>query len=185
MTTTLCVTDSTVADPVAAPVLAAVLDCVLALYDELQTKGITAPCAAAVVSGAAPALDRGLDETAGCCGQLWVRLVSLYPSTEAFPDQDATPRRLEDMSWAVQLEVGLVRPAPVIQEVAGEAVLPPMEEEQEAAAVAVTDAAIIRQALMSNYAEDQDVAVVLGAFVPFGPDGGIVGGATNVTVQVV
>ena len=184
MSTTLCVTQSTVADPVAAPVLAAVLDCVLDLYDELQPQGITTPCAAAVVSGGAPALDRGMDQADGCCGQLWVRLVSLYPSA-AFPEQDALPRALEDMAWAVVLEVGVVRPAPVIQEVAGEAVLPPMEEEQEAAAVAVTDAAIIRQALMSNYAQDQDVAVVLGAYTPLGPDGGIVGGATTVTVQVV
>jgi hypothetical protein len=71
-------------DAVAAPVLTGLLQATLALYDDLPVDG---PCAAGLVSGAAPALDRGLDCAGGCAGQLWVRLVAVYPS-RAFPEPD-------------------------------------------------------------------------------------------------
>jgi hypothetical protein len=88
-------------DAVAAPVLTGLLQATLALYDDLPIDG---PCAAGLVSGAAPALDRGLDCAGGCAGQLWVRLVAVYPS-RAFPDPDVGTTR-PPVSWAVTAEVG-------------------------------------------------------------------------------
>jgi hypothetical protein len=182
----LCIQpDGTVLDGIAAPVLSRVLDVAHDLFDELAAGDDTVipPCAVMVVSGAAAALDRGLSEEGGCCGQLWTRLVSTYPST-AFPEADATPHA-EELSWAVTVELGLARPAPIIREVDGQAVLPSDDEELDAASVSVVDAAILREALLNRYADADDVPVVLGAWTPFGPDGGVVGGTLTATVHIV
>lgn len=182
--TALCITDGGVVDPVAAPVLAGVLDAALALYDAVADRGVPTPCAAGVLAGAAAAVDRGMDVADGCCGQLWVRLVNVYPTGAAFPAPDVAAHAGRDLSWAVVVEVGVVRPAPTVQETAEGLVLPTMAEEQDAAALAATDSALIRQALLTEYAQDGEVGIVLGAFVPFGPDGGVVGGATTATILV-
>lgn len=182
----LCILeDGTVLDGVAAPVLSRVLDLTSALFDELHQgdETVVPPCAVMVVSGAAAVLDRGLTQEGGCCGQLWTRLVSSAPSRN-FPEPDATPH-VEELSWAVTIELGIVRPAPILEEVGGEVVVPSVEEEQDAASVAVVDAAILREALLNRYADAEDVAVVLGAYTPFGPDGGVVGGVITATIQVV
>jgi hypothetical protein len=184
--TGLCVTaDGVVLDAVAAPVLAGVLNAAADLFGELAAGDVDVvePCAVMVVAGAAPALDRGLAEEGGCCGQLWVRLVNLYPSRN-FPEQDGGPHA-EELSWAVSVELGLVRPAPVVRDVDGVAVLPSDDEERDAAAVASVDAAILREALLNRYAAEHDTALVLGAFEPIGPEGGVVGGSVTAIVQVV
>jgi hypothetical protein len=181
--TRLCVVNGVIVDTVAAPVLNAVFAAVMDRFDELAGEQVTAPCAAGIVSGAAAAVDRGLDQESGCCGQLWVRLVNTYP-TSAFPAPDQRPAGDRDLSYAVVVEVGVVRPAPALREVGGEVLLPPMAEEQAAADAAVIDAAIVRDALLYGYAETFDVGLVLGAFIPFGPDGGVVGGATTATIEV-
>lgn len=185
----LCITDDgVVLDGIAAPVLANVLNATTDLFAELAERDadLSAPCSVMVLSGAAAVVDRGLDEGEDCCGQLWVRLVNLYPSS-AFPEPDGGVHR-EHLSWAVVIELGLVRPAPIVREVNGQAVLPTATEEQDAAAVALVDGAVLREALLNRYREhigDEDVAVVLGAFTPFGPDGGVVGGVLTATIQVV
>lgn len=182
----LCILeDGTVLDGVAAPVLARVRDVTIELYDELHAGDDTVqpPCAAYAVSGAAAAIDRGIDAESGCCGQLWVRIVSSVPS-RSFPEPDAGPHT-DELAWAVTLEVGIARPAPVVREVDGQAVLPPVEEEEESASVLAIDAAILREALLNRYADAEDVGIVLGAWTPFGPDGGVVGGVITATIQVV
>ena len=179
----LCVVGGQVQDPVAAPVLTGVLEAVLATYDALPEEStIQGPCAAGIVAGAAAALDRGLDCADGCLGMLWVRLVNVFPSRQ-FPAADVTPAP-GPLSWAVIVEVGVVRPAPVMEDAAGELIIPSMEEEQAAAALAVTDAAILRSALLTQYADAEDVSIVLGVWTPLGPDGGVVGGAVTATIQV-
>lgn len=185
----LCIADDgTVLDGIGSPVVANLLNATADLFTELaeRDEDVVPPCAVMVLSGAAAVVDRGLDETSDCCGQLWVRLVDLYPSS-AFPEPDAGPHR-EDLSWAVVVELGLVRPAPVVRDVDNVAVVPTAAEEQDAAAVALVDAAILREAVLNRYRvaiDDEDVAVVLGGFTPFGPDGGVVGGVLTATIQVV
>jgi len=182
----LCILpDGTVLDGVAAPLLGRVRDVTVELYDELHERdpSVLTPCAVLAVAGVEVPLDRGTDLTEDCCGQLWVRLVSSVPSRN-FPEPDAGPHTAE-MSWAVTIEVGVARPAPVVTEVDGAAVLPPIEDEEEAASVAAIDAAILREALLNRYADAEDVGIVLGAWTPFGPDGGIVGGLITATIQVV
>jgi hypothetical protein len=178
----LCVEGANVTDPVAAPVMSAVLDAVAAVYG--QADNVPQPCAWGMFSGQAAALDRGGDCSAEppCQGMAWVRLVNVYPS-ERFPEPYGLPWR-GDMSYAVVVEVGVARPAPQITEANGEQFVPTMDEETAAAALQVTDVAIVRQALLNEYAENQDVGIVLGQVVPFGPEGNVVGAVTTATVQV-
>lgn len=181
---TLCINGVTVRDPVSGPVLTGVLDTTLALFESLGEQGIVPPCAAGIVAGAFAAVDRGLDVGVnGELGMLWVRLANEYPSAK-FPAPDIAPVRDRDLSYAVVVEVGMLRPAPVEREIGDEVVLPSMEEEDQAAAMAVTDKAIVRQALL-DYAEGADVELVMGQFTPFGPEAGVVGGAVTATIQVV
>jgi hypothetical protein len=176
----LCIDGASVADPVAAPVLEALLDATVALYD--STSGVDSPCAVMFLSGAAAALDHGRDCAAGCSGQLWVRLVQAYPTTR-FPEQQVTAYRGE-LSYAVVVELGMVRPAPLETEIDGQLFVPTVEAEQAAAALAVTDQAILRHAALVSYGDELNVDLVLGAYTPFGPEGGVVGGSVTVTVLV-
>lgn len=183
---TLCVSGTEVNDPIAGPVLVDVLDAAVGLYEQLEERGVIGPAVAGILGGAAAAVDRGLEVSSDPdrAGQLWVRLVNLYPSTR-FPEQDGAPVGDRDLSWAVVVEVGVVRPAPQVVDTPDGVVLPSMLEEHEAAALASVDAAVIRQALLVEYAQAGDVGIVLGQFTPFGPEGGVIGGATTATIQVV
>jgi hypothetical protein len=49
---------------------------------------------------------------------------------------------------------------------------------------ATVDAAILREALLVRYARAQGVGIALGTWVPYGPEGGIVGGAWTASIQV-
>lgn len=178
---TACIAaDRSVTDPLGVPTAHAVLEAVLATYDATTVQG---PCASGLASGAAAAIDRGIDTAEGCCGQLWVRVADAYPSRR-FPEPDAFPTAVENLSWAVVVEVGIVRPAPMIRDVDGMAVLPTMQEETDAAERTLIDAAMLRQALLVTYADGADVTVLLGRWVPLGPEGGVVGGAYTATIQV-
>jgi hypothetical protein len=66
----------------------------------------------------------------------------------------------------------------------GEQYFPSMEEETDTATGLVTDLAIIRHALVTVYAGDGDIGLVLGVVTPFGPEGNVVGATTLATVQV-
>jgi hypothetical protein len=139
-------------------------------------------------AGAAAAVDRGADcgtdpETGReCRGLVWVRLVNVFPSI-AFPDPYVHSYR-DDLSYAVLVEVGVARPAPKVTEADGEQYFPSMEEETDTAALLVTDLAIIRHALVTVYAGDGEIGLVLGVVTPFGPEGNVVGATTLATVQV-
>lgn len=166
-------------DAVAAPVLTGVLEAALALYDELPIPG---PCSVGLVAGSMAAVDRGLDCAGGCAGQLWVRLEALHPTLE-FPAPHGGAVR-GPLSWAVVVEVGLVRPAPMIRGDGPTLALPSMAEETDAADTALLDAAVLREALVVRYAQALDVGIALGSWTPFGPSGGIVGGTWTATLEV-
>jgi hypothetical protein len=180
----LCVEGASVSDPVAAPVMSEVLTALATVFEGVQ--GVPLPCAWGMFAG--EALDRGADcgtdPATGqeCKGLAWVRLVNVYPSVN-FPDEWVRPYR-GDLSYAVVLEVGVVRPATRLTQVDNETVVPTMDEETASAALEVTDAAIVRHALVTEFGEDGDRGVVLGILTPFGPQGDVVGTTTLVTVQV-
>jgi hypothetical protein len=181
----LCVEGAAVRDPVAAPVIEGVLDALAEVYGEAGD--VPAPCAWGVFAGTAAAIDRGADcgrddQGRECRGIAWVRLVNVYPSI-AFPEPYPQSYR-SDLSYAVVIEVGTARPAAKVREIDGEQYLPTMDEETTVSALAVTDLAIVRHALVTQYAGDGDIGLVLGAVTPFGPEGDVVGATTLATVQV-
>ena len=110
--------------------------------------------------------------------------MDVYPSAQ-FPQLDQATRPDGPISWAVQLEIGVVREAPDGTTAAGEYKPPPIEDEQAAAELQLLDAHVVRQALLCRYpADNDDVEVLLGNYLPYGPDGPCVGGAVICTVQV-
>jgi hypothetical protein len=175
----LCVAGSNVSDPVAAPVMTDVLNALATVFASVEN--VPTPCAWGMFAGDAAALDRGADvgtdpETGlDCKGLAWVRLVNVYPSVRPYRG---------DLSYAVVLEVGVVRPATRLAQLDDETVVPTMDEETESAALELTDAAIVRHALVTEYGEDGERGVILGILTPFGPQGDVVGTTTLVTVQV-
>jgi len=143
------------------------------------------PCEFELMPGAVPVVDHGLDCRDNCEGVAWVRLVDVSPTDWAtFPGPVARAAR-GDLSYAVTLEVGVARCAPVGY-TEGERYYPPTPDEQAAASTrAAIDAAIVRHTILERFPEDNDDAgVALGAYGPIGPEGDVVGGATFCTVFV-
>lgn len=171
-----------VGDPIATPVALAVLATVLEEYDERDD--VDGPCVASLVSGVSAPVDHCDRKGQECHGQLWVRVMDTYPSVQ-FPAPDQTVLPDGPSAWAVQLEIGVVRAAPDGTTHAGEYQPPSADDEQAAAVLQLLDAHVLRQALLCRYpADNDDVGVLLGNYLPYGPDGPCVGGAVICTVQV-
>lgn len=174
-------------DPVAAPVMVAMLAALEAVYAEQTEADDTLPpvCEFELVPGAIPVLDHGLDCRDECKGMAWVRLVDVSPTDwDNFPAPVSRPS-VENLSYAVALEVGVARCAPMGR-TEGDLYYPPSAEEQRAAAaLSAVDAAIVRNVILSRFpADNDDPGVSLGSYGPIGPEGDVVGGATLCAVFV-
>lgn len=170
-----------VADPVATPLLRAVMQAVVDGYE--AQAALTPPCSWGLVSGAQMAVDRGAYADVGCSGLLTVRLVSVAPTGQPVGSDGLALRRFPP-SWSVGVEVGMWRPAAQPEETGDGLVLPALDVVQEEAELAALDAAVVRSALL-GWAYEQDVPVQLGAYLPWGPDGGVVGGITTATYEII
>lgn len=174
-------------DPVADPVIQAMLLALQAVYAEqaLADESIVLPCNFVDMPGAIPVLDHGLDCQDGCEGMAWVRLIDVSPTTwTEFPAPVSRPS-VGDLSYAVALEIGVARCAPV-GTTEGELYYPPEPAELTAAASqARIDAAIVRNVILERYpADNDDAGVSLGSHSPLGPEGDVVGGSTLCAVFV-
>lgn len=178
----LCVDPVTgvVSDPVATPLLGAVMQAVIDVYDAYPA--LTPPCSWGLVSGAQMAVDRGAFAGGGCAGLLTVRLVSISPAGFP-PGGEGRPIRSFALGWSVAVEVGMWRPAAEVESTGDGAVLPALDDVQAEAELAALDAAVVRSALL-GWASETDTPIVLGGYAPWGPDGGVVGGATTATLEV-
>lgn len=109
-------------------------------------------------------------------GMAWVRLTSVVPST-VFPAQDFDLRNC-GKNLAAEIEVGVLHCAPRI----GADKVPPTEMEQfESARLQFATMMAMRAAILC--CQDLGSAdMVLGAYNPLGPNGGLVGGAWTVNV---
>lgn len=174
-------------DPVAQPVVEGMLLALQQVYAEqgLADDSLVLPCEFEIVPGAIAAVDHGLDCRANCEGMAWVRLVDVSPTSWTdFPAPVSRPS-VGELSYAVALEVGVARCAPVgVTE--GDLYYPPTPAEQKAAAErAAIDAAIVRHAILERYpANNDDAGISLGSYSPLGPEGDVVGGATLCAVFV-
>jgi hypothetical protein len=170
------------ADPIATPLAGALLETLLAAFDD-PGNGVAAVCTAGLISGSMLIADPCCADTTAdgtpCEGQLTVRVEDIYPTGE-FPDPRADAIPVCGTSWAVRLEVAVVRCALSIDDHGRP---PAMAEEMAVAERALADAGLLRTTLL-GFATDRDQALALGAYVPMGPDGGCVGGAVSATFLV-
>lgn len=172
-------------DELAAPLAGALLAALLDAYDDPRA-GVEGPCVAGLLSGAMLIADHccaGYTEAGTACeGQLSVRVVNVFP-TETFPAPRAGAVPVCGTSWAVELELAVLRCALGVDSDSVPARVPTMAEEMVVAERALADRALLTATAL-GFAADRDAAVALGHYVPMGPDGGCVGGAINVTFLV-
>lgn len=131
-------------------------------------------CTITVQPGAAVVYDFGPDS--GCGGTAWVRLVGANP-TASFPNADVGINNCA-YSLAFVMEVGMVRPAPVMEDRLGNFVLPTDVELFDASQVQTEELQMMFDAIRTAGIPQK----ILGDYAPIGPEGGIYGGMWTVTV---
>lgn len=162
-----------VADPVVMPLAHELLDCYAVELDKLEQVPAYVQLRAGNV--VAHLLSTYQDE---CCeGLAWVRPSAFFP-TSAFPTQDAAPVRGGTRAWAVTLELGYVRCAPV-----GDEDTLPTAAEWEATVQAVMDAGAAMRRALCCFQEGRNGRMLPGTWQPIEVQGGCVGGIMPVTVQ--
>lgn len=164
-----------VVDPVAQPILDALLLC---LENEIERVPVPPAVVCLRVGDRVDLLiAQGRDE---CCeGLAWIRLVQIYPSSD-FPAVDETYLKCQ-LGWAVVVELGVVRCAPI----GDENDLPTCNQWTELANSITADTAALRRTLMRFKALDdyRHTPYVPGTWEPMTTEGGCAGGAMLVTVQ--
>ena len=143
------------------------------LVTQLAEMNLPEACFATVVPGELAALDNLTDE---CAAMAYSRVTSVFPSTTSFPSADASPR--SGYFFASIIELGLIRTIELPDN--GEA--PSAEAQREAARLQAADMGAMLTAICA-YCTDYSIPVVLGAYQPVGPEGGVVGGFWTATLQ--
>lgn len=125
-------------------------------------------CAITIYPGTGVPVDFGPES--GCRGTAWVRLVSANPSI-SFPSADNGLNNCA-YSLAYTVELGMVGPAPVMEDRLGNFIVPDDVEQFEASMRMLGELEIMHAALR-NADIDQ---MVVGDWSPQGPEGGVMGG---------
>lgn len=167
-----------VADPLVMPLVVELLDC----YAQELAKLEDPPLHVGVRPGSIVdfLVSRSSDE---CCeGLAWVRPAAFFPSSGPFPTQDETARKQGTTSWAVTLELGIVRCSPTPDENSI-----PSNEEWLAVTQAVMDGAAAMRRAICCFVEanpiDRKQNVLPGIWQPVDVEGGCVGGVLPVTFR--
>lgn len=149
------------------------------LCAQIATDGLPPTCFCGVVPGAAATQDyMGTCDEDDPCGMAWVRIVTMYPSTIVGQQDMSFPNCSKGVG--LDIEVGMMRCMSVGDANGG----PPSDAEMlEASMVAHTEALTMRKAIQCCPAL-QEVAVILGQYLPMGPLGGVVGGAWTIHVGI-
>lgn len=130
-------------------------------------------CATTKYPGEAAPLDY-----AECGGMLWVRLGSSAPTT-SFPNPEQRPNACAT-TLAFNVEVGLMRPAPIPEDTLGNFELPTDEDHSDATDRQLDDMEAVYRGLL--VASRQIEMVSIGSYTPVGPVGGTVGGLWTLIV---
>lgn len=131
-------------------------------------------CSITIQPGNAVVFDFGPES--GCGGMAWVRLVAANP-TSAFPAADVGVNNCA-FSLAFMVEVGMMAPAPVMEDRMGSFVLPEDTELFEASMRQSDEMQMMFDAIRTADIPEK----VLGDYLPQGPEGGILGGIWTVQV---
>lgn len=128
--------------------------------------------------------DIGLAQNLCCEGFAWVRVISIFPSTN-FPRQNFDPQNCPSASYAIELELGAIRCLPPGDENNG-----PNCDEWTAVFLQVDeDAASMRRAVccvndLIGGPTTFISQVVSGPWTPIDGQGACIGGRMTVTIQV-
>lgn len=138
-------------------------------------------CALTIYPGIGVVVDYGA-ETDGCEGGMgWVRIVEMHP-TAGYPNADVTLRNCGNYDFAYTLEIGLLRPVPIITEdQVGGLQVPDDVENFDISMKIVDDIHWMHEAIKRTKAEYSDV--IPGAWTPLGPEGGMGGGTWTLTAS--
>ena len=171
-------------DPIATPIATDLLGALLDAYDAQEA--LPAPCMAGLIAGAGIAADFCCAGTRAdgvpCVGQLTVRVAGVVP-TQQFPAARQSPMPVCGSSWAVELEIAVLRCAPAMDDTVDPPLPPAMADQEAAAGLALDDAALVRDAL-TGFALNRDLAHLWGPYSPLGPEGGCVGWAMTCTFLI-
>jgi hypothetical protein len=118
-----------------------------------------------------------------CCeGLAWVRPAGFYPTlgSSPFPAQDPVPSKDGVRAWAITLELGAIRCAPV----GDEKNIPTAAEWDAATQAVMDDAAAMRRAICCfiDAVPGRSQKVLVGQWEPIQIQGGCVGGLIPVTI---
>lgn len=117
---------------------------------------------------------------AGTNGEAFVRVARIYPSMGRFPQQSVEHHRCRNTGLAVELELGVYRCSRQVTEDGSAASCADTIRDVE---VALDDAAAMRRALCCFDGPDRG-PLVIGQWLPYGPEGGCMGGSMSITLQV-
>lgn len=156
----------------------------LACYETELESAPNPPATICMRVGSEVPYSAGLSEDECCSGLAWVRVVRIYPSIN-FPSPADGPEICIQTSYAVELELGAARCHSFGTTAAG-----PSCDTWTAEFLQVdADAAAMRRAVLCCFAPQMEGLwgsdqFVMGEWVPFGAEGGCIGGTMSVTVQL-
>ena len=154
------------------PTLTALATCLCAAIEDSG-----APvCWCGVVPGAGdPPADLVGESSGGICGVGYVRMPLAYPSDSV--GVQAAVLGSEPTNWGMDVEVGILRPIELDEDIPDEAVLLLAVERQ------MSDMDLAKNAILCCDAIPKR-DLILSAFTPYGPLGGVLGGYWTVHIQV-
>lgn len=146
-----------------------------ALTAQIRAKGREDEyCSITVQPGNAVVFDFGPES--GCGGTAWVRLVAANP-TVSFPAADVSINSCA-FSLAYIVEMGMIAPAPVMEDTLGEFMAPEDTELFDASMRQAEELQMMFDALRAARIPEK----IIGDYTPQGPEGGVMGGIWTVTV---
>lgn len=144
------------------------------LCQTIESEGLPDTCFCGIVPGEAPAFGYWSDCEKN--GMAYVRLSTSYPSQQIGQQSVATGNCSSLLG--IDVEIGILRSLPVGDEQGN---MPEDYDILEATQLQVADMIAMRKAVTCCLAAED---FLMGAYSPFGPDGGIVGGTWEINLQV-
>lgn len=149
--------------------LTALSDCLCDEFDDV--------CACGILPGSQAAIDYCGPCDSDTCGQAWVLLEQVYPST-VFPAQDVAATCATSLAAVVQVGVARCVPSP---EADGS---PPEQEDLTSAGMRGANDALRARRAVACCMEGEDVLYVVDNWNTGIPSGGCVAGTLRVSVEV-
>lgn len=167
-------------EPVEDPAVAPLVELMLACYAAEIKRVARPPASVCLRTGSQVDLLLSASGRDECCeGLAWVRLVDAFPSSQNWPQQDRLPQPRGPAMWAVVLELGAARCAPV----ADASSIPTCQAWTNTSLAVLDDLAAARRAVCCFATARSWRKLLVGNHQPLRTEGGCVGGTLQVTVQ--